>query len=233
MIVARRIVDDIRKRDLHIGDKLPPEHVMLEEYQIGRGTLREALRFLELQGVISLKPGPGGGPTIEKPDASHLATTLRLMLQFEGANFSAVVEARRSLEPLMARLAAERITQENLLRLEDSLEGMRRGVADEDVFLDMNWRFHDIVAWSSGNAIFGLLVDALVGIIEGAALGVEYPQHRRSAALKAHTEIFEALKARDGDASFAAMEAHIEEYVRYITRKFPDVLARPITWSSD
>jgi GntR family transcriptional repressor for pyruvate dehydrogenase complex len=60
MIVARRIVRDIDRLSLGPGDKLPPERVMLEEYQVGRGTLRESLRFLELQGIISLKPGPGG-----------------------------------------------------------------------------------------------------------------------------------------------------------------------------
>jgi GntR family transcriptional regulator, transcriptional repressor for pyruvate dehydrogenase complex len=230
MLIARRIVDDIRRQGRSVGDKLPPERLMLEEYQIGRGTLRESLRFLELQGVISLKPGPGGGPTIEKPDASNLATTLLLMLQFENAPFQSIVEARHGLEPLMARLAAERMSQDDLLRLEGSVEGMRKDLANEEVFLSMNKRFHDIIAWSSGNALFGFLVDALLGIIDGTKLGVDYPQHRRSAILKAHTRIFEALKAHDGDSSFDAMQDHIGEYVRYVTRKFPDSLSRPVTW---
>lgn len=230
MIIARRIVDDIRRNNHSVGDKLPPERVMLEQYQVGRGTLRESLRFLELQGVISLKPGPGGGPTVERPDASNLATTLLLMLQFDNAPFRDIVEARRGLEPLMARLAAERMTTEQLLKLEQSVEAMRESLDDEEVFLDANQRFHDVIAWSSGNALFGFLIDALLGIIDGTALGVDYPPHRRAAVLKAHTRIFEALKSRDPDSSMQAMQDHIDEYLRYVTRKFPDALARPVTW---
>src|SRR3954468_22441547 len=120
MIIARRIVDDVRRGGYSVGDRLPAEKQMLEDYQVGRGTLRESLRFLELQGVISLKPGPGGGPTVEKPESSTLATTLLLMLQFENARFDTIVEARRGLEPLMARLAAERIDETDLQRLESS-----------------------------------------------------------------------------------------------------------------
>src|SRR6476620_12570986 len=85
LLVARRIVGDIRRNGHVAGDRLPPEVSMLEKYRVGRGTLRESLRFLELQGVITLKPGPGGGPVVQKPDASNLATTLLLLLQFENA----------------------------------------------------------------------------------------------------------------------------------------------------
>src|SRR5579863_4724994 len=88
-IVARRIVRDIDRLSLEAGDKLPPERVMLEEYQVGRGTLRESLRFLELQGIISLKPGPGGGPVVERPEATSLATSL-MLLQFADAQYRVV-----------------------------------------------------------------------------------------------------------------------------------------------
>src|SRR5215213_11372004 len=83
LIVAQRIVRDIERQGLGPGDKLPPERMMMETYEAGRGTLRESLRFLELQGVISLKPGPGGGPVVQQPDATTLATSLTLLLQFE------------------------------------------------------------------------------------------------------------------------------------------------------
>ena len=123
MIVARRIVRDIDRLSLQRGDKLPPERVMLEEYQVGRGTLRESLRFLELQGIISLKPGPGGGPVVEQPEATSLATSLMLLLQFAGAEYRVVAEARVALEPTMARLAAERMTPEALAELSDTVQG--------------------------------------------------------------------------------------------------------------
>src|ERR1700710_1676577 len=81
MRVAQRIVDDVVRGGATTGSSLPPERIMLETYEIGRGTLREALRLLEFQGVITLKPGPKGGPVLVRPDATHLATTLVLLMQ--------------------------------------------------------------------------------------------------------------------------------------------------------
>jgi DNA-binding FadR family transcriptional regulator len=230
VLIARKIVDSIRRTGYTVGDRLPPERLMLEEYQVGRGTLRESLRFLELQGIISLKPGPGGGPMVERPDASNLATTLVLLLQFHNTPFRSIVEARTGLEPMMARLAAARMSDDDLRRLGASVDTMRKHIDDREAFLETNKAFHDIIARASGNALFGFLIDALLGIVDGTAAGIEYPPHRRTAVLAAHTQILEALSAHDGDASAAAMHAHVEEYLRYVTKKFPEVMAQPVTW---
>lgn len=232
MLVAQRIVADISRRGKTVGDRLSPERVMLDEYDVGRGTLRESLRFLELQGVISLKPGPGGGPIIQQPDASSLATALTLLLQFENAPFRTIAEARTGLEPMMAQLAAQRMSDEQLADLKSSVDVMRDQLDDQAVFLDENKRFHDIIAHGSGNAMFGYLVDALLGILDGSAIGIDYPKVRRTAVHKAHLRIYQAIAGRDPAASSEAMAAHIGEYVKYAERKFPGVLDAPIVWSS-
>ena len=74
LLVAHQIVDEIGRSDLDVGDKLLPEQEMLIRYGVARATLREALRFLELQGVIHLKPGPGGGPVVREPKADNFAS---------------------------------------------------------------------------------------------------------------------------------------------------------------
>jgi GntR family transcriptional repressor for pyruvate dehydrogenase complex len=233
MLVAQRIVSDINRRGNTVGDRLPPERIMLEEYNIGRGTLRESLRFLELQGVISLKPGPGGGPVVQQPDGTSLATSLTLLLQFENAPFRTIAEARTGLEPMMSQLAAERMTDAQLAELKASVDVMADRLGDQPTFLDQNKRFHDIIAHGSGNAMFGLLVDALLGILDGSAIGIDYPEPRREAVLKAHTRIYDAIASRDSGESAEAMRDHILEYVRYAERKFPEVLDAPIVWASD
>jgi GntR family transcriptional repressor for pyruvate dehydrogenase complex len=233
MLVAQRIVADINRRGNTVGDRLPPERVMLEEYDVGRGTLRESLRFLELQGVIALKPGPGGGPVVQQPDASTLGTTLTLLLQFADAQFRTIAEARIGLEPMMARLAAERMSDEQLEGLKLSVHTMHEHLDDQAVFLEENKRFHDVIAHGSGNALFGYLVDALLGILDGSAIGIDYPEVRRTAVHKAHLKIYEALAARDPEESAAAMADHIDQYIRYAEKKFPDVLAAPIVWTNN
>src|SRR5215207_2530683 len=114
MLVAQRIVRDVVRGGLRPGDLLEPERHMLEKYQTGRGTLREALRLLEFQGVIALKPGPRGGPVLLDPSASHLAGTLVLLLQLKQAPFRSIVEVRTALEPMISRLAAERMSDTSL-----------------------------------------------------------------------------------------------------------------------
>lgn len=230
MLVAQRIVRDALREGLVAGDLLLPERTMLEKYQTGRGTLREALRLLEFQGVITLKPGPRGGPVLQSPDASHLASTVVLLMQLKQAPFRTIVEVRSAMEPMISSLAAKRMTDESLAELGDTIEMMRAEMDDQHSFLDANKRFHDIIAWSSGNTLFGYIVDSLLGIMDGTVLGVDYPGHRRGAILNAHEQIYEALAARDPELSEKRMRDHIEAYERYAERKFPQVLKETIPW---
>ncbi|MFC7446404.1 FadR/GntR family transcriptional regulator [Rhodococcus daqingensis] len=231
MIIARRIIADIEREGLRPGDRLPPERVMLEQYQVGRGTLRESLRYLELSGALSIKPGPGGGPTVQKPDGSHLMTGLGLLLQFEESPFGTIVEARVGLEPLMARMAAERRTEEHRLGLAEAVRAMEERLDDLEVFLAANRRFHNTIAWASGNALFGHLVDAMDGVFVGAGLGVAYPQRIRAKVVEDDLAIYTAIADGDPDAAEGAMRAHVSQWTSYLREKFPDELSRPIAWN--
>jgi GntR family transcriptional repressor for pyruvate dehydrogenase complex len=231
-LVAQRIVRDIEREGLAPGDRLPPERIMMEKYDTGRGTLRETLRLLELQGVLSFKTGPGGGPVVEKPNADNLATTLTLLLQADGARYRVIAEARAAFEPVMAQFAAERITEDHLAALERSIDDMREGIEDIDLYLEANRRFHNVIAWASGNALFGHLVEAMVGAMDlsGASQGIEYPVRRRHSVLRTHEEIFEAIRDGEPDKAEGRMRTHIDEYLAYAAIKYPEALNKPIRW---
>jgi GntR family transcriptional regulator, transcriptional repressor for pyruvate dehydrogenase complex len=137
---------------------------------------------------------------------------------------------RMALEPMISRLAADRISGEAMDGLRDTIEQMRDNLDNQQLFLDANKRFHDIIAWSSGNPLFGYVVDSVLGIMDGTVLGIDYPAPRRAAILKAHEEIYTALNNRDSEASERSMREHIEAYVRYAERKFPEVLEQVMQW---
>ena len=231
LLVAQQIVEDISRRGNTVGDRLPPEHLMLEEYGVGRGTLRESLRYLELQGVIMLKPGPGGGPIVQHPDGSILAATLSLLLQFEDAPFSSIMEVRTALEPTMASLAAQRIDDAGLELLRENLEITRTDMADTGGFNAAAERFHDIIAWGSGNAMFGYLFDAMSGLITGSVVGIEYPRRQREHTCTAHDDIYRAIADRDPEAAGELMTAHIREHATYLEKRFHSALSQPIRWN--
>lgn len=232
IIVAQAIVGEIVGSGYGPGDMLPPERQMLLDYDVGRGTLREAMRFLEIQGIVSIKPGPGGGPIVTVPDSRHLASTLALQLQVNGTPFRSVVEARQVLEPTLAAQAAERATAEDIVEIGLTVENMGAELGNLRSFLVENERFHDVIAWSSGNPLFWMLLASLHWITDGTALGVDYPEKRRKAVLNAHTEIYQAIVAHDGERARATMSRHVREFARYLEANYPALMEHPIPWKN-
>src|SRR5262249_39730441 len=105
-VLARRIVRDIARDGLEPGAMLPPEAVMLQRLGVGRASLREALRILEVYGLIATRPGPGGGPTGRAPASHEFARASTFYFNVQRATLHDLLEARRCVEPLLARLAA-------------------------------------------------------------------------------------------------------------------------------
>jgi GntR family transcriptional regulator, transcriptional repressor for pyruvate dehydrogenase complex len=230
LLVAYRIVDQIARQNLQPGYPLAPERDMLVEFGVARGTLREALRFLEMQGVITIKTGPGGGPVVAMPDSRHFASLIGLLLQFRGAKFRTVVDARLALEPVLAAKASEHATPEQLASLAASLEAMSDHLDDGQFFLDENENFHELIAAASGNELFSLLIASLAWITDGTALGVQYRRSQRENVLDTHRRIYEAIKAGKPDRAATAMREHVMEFATFLERKYPAVLDKPLKW---
>ncbi len=230
MTIAQEIVEEISENNYAPGTKLATEREMLERYGVGRGTLRESLRFLEMNGVITMKPGPGGGPISGNPDARDLAGTLGLFLQIHHTPFRAIVEVRQDIEPIIAGLAAKNASPEHLDRIWRSVEFMKENLDDEKLFLEANEKFHEFVAWASGNTVFALLIGSLHWITDGSPLGVDYPKERRGAVLAAHERVYMAIAAHDAEGARNAMERHISEFDRYLDRYYPAVYGSQLNW---
>ena len=228
-VLAKNIVREIRRRGLTPGDTLLSEQRMVERYGVARGSLREALRYLELQGVLRIKSGPGGGPVIETPNGRHFAGTLALMLQVVGGCFRAIVETRWVVEPGIAALAAERASADDLVALRAGLTAMRAQLGDGARFQEENRRFHDLIAFASGNPVFRFLLPALHWISDGA--GVEYSPAERRRILRAMRRILAAIEARDAAAAYASMQRFFAMSLAYLDRTYPQVMARPVAWS--
>ena len=203
---------------------------MLEKYQTGRGTLREALRLLEFQGVITLKPGPRGGPVLMDPDASHLASNLVLLMQLKAAPFRNIVEVRTAMEPMISSLAAERMDDDALTDLEGTITRCARRSTTStrsstptsgSTTSSRGPRATPSSATSSTRCPGSWTARRSVSTTRAIAV-------RRSS--RRTIEIFEALKARDPKASEARMREHIDAYERYAARKFPQVLKETIPW---
>jgi GntR family transcriptional regulator, transcriptional repressor for pyruvate dehydrogenase complex len=228
MLVAHALAERIA--ELEPGAMLPPERDLLVELEVGRGTLREALRLLELQGLVSVKAGPRGGPVVLKPDHRPLADALSLFLQSAEAPYLELVQARRAIESDLARLAAEHATDADIAALRASIDAMSVRLEDEDFFLAENLRFHRLCAKAADNEVLDVFHSCLKSISDGHAVGVVYTERHRAAILAWHTRITDAIAAHDPDASYAAMNDHMREYEEYVRRRYPTILKRRVRW---
>jgi GntR family transcriptional repressor for pyruvate dehydrogenase complex len=231
MTVAQQIVEEIATRGYPPGTKLPGEREMLLQYEVGRGTLRESLRFLEMNGVLTVKPGPGGGPVVAEPDAHDLASTLGLFLELKGTSFGSIIELRELLEPAIAKLAASRKDKKTFALIKASNERMAENIDDLDLFLEENEQFHHLVASAAGNPVFTLLIGSLDHITDGSRLGIDFPVRRRQAVLTAHRAIYDALVAGDPDQAATSMAKHVRAFRRYTADNYPTAAASRLRWS--
>ncbi len=225
--IARKLVSEIRRRRLRPGTKLVAEHRMVEELGVARGTVREALRFLELQGALRIKAGPGGGPVVSVPGADHLASVLSLHLQFAGATFQSVVDARRSIYPVLAAEAAENASPEDVETLRESVERIRDGIDDPDFFNQEARRFMSLLGTASGNRVLALLVDALHRLSEGSG---EWDERQRRLALRSYEKAVQAIEQGEADEAHAIIAKSLAGAARYRERTAPEELKQPVAW---
>jgi DNA-binding FadR family transcriptional regulator len=226
--VARKLVSEIRRLRLRPGTQLDSEHRMVEELGVARATVREALRFLELQGALRIKAGPGGGPVVSVPGADHLASVLSLHLQFADASFSSVVDARRAIYPLLAAQAAENASREDIAVLQESISRIHACVLDSGLFREEARRFLSLVATASGNRVLALLVDALHRMSEGA--GAEWDEKQRRSALRNYETVIRAIESGEPEEARSIMEKSLAAAARYWERTAPDELKEPVAW---
>lgn len=230
MLLAQRIVDEIVDNGLEPGTPMLSEAEMLKKYQVARGTLREALRFLEMQGVITIKTGPGGGAVVGNPGSQPLASVIALLLQLSRTSFRSIVEARLVLEPMLARMAATRRTDADLKVLADSIEAMKQSIGEGRRFLAQNKVFHMTIAEAAGNPVLFHMVSSLSWIEDGTALGIDYAPETHEPIIAAHKRIYAAIEAGDAELADAAMRLHVGAFAKYAEKNFRRILDHPLRW---
>jgi GntR family transcriptional regulator, transcriptional repressor for pyruvate dehydrogenase complex len=230
--VARRIVHDISELGLEAGAVLPSEKQMAAQYEVARGTLREALRILELHGLIKMKLGPGGGPVVSDTRADELGRMLTLFLHGAGATMSDLMDARIVIEPMAARAAAMGANREQAQRLQDAVTTAQTTVKDGEGWLPVSTEFHDTVANLSGNPVLDLLARSLKDIYYARlpAVRADRPKSWRQRVQREHLAIAQAITDGDADAAEQLMRDHIVAFKRRLARQAPDMLNSKVEW---
>lgn len=206
------------------GDRLPNEADLQRLFGMSKGTVREALKSLEIQGLVRLRAGPGGGATITEVGFNRAFQLLQNHFFFQPVDMVQIYQMRRLLEPELAAIACQALTDSQLHALEQGLEAcghdhgapsgrVAQGAEDLD--------FHDMLARACPNALMRFQALAInemlrrVVIVSGDLDGLAALNHANG---EAHRAILTALRARDADAVRAAMLAHIDEAAGHVAR---------------
>ena len=219
----KQIVEQIERRivagDLKVGDQLPPEPELAQQFAVSRTAVREAVKALCEKGLIEIRPGRGTFVINEGPD---VRSSLNLLMKLDSADGSrSLVEVREILEPGIAALAAMRITDELIATMQQAVETMETALDNVDDFVEADLDFHLAMAEATQNLIIPALLDTIIdllreerkrtGLVNG---GLKRGQYH-------HRKILEAVIRRDPKAARTAMQRHLQQ-VRQDSGASPD-----------
>jgi GntR family transcriptional regulator, transcriptional repressor for pyruvate dehydrogenase complex len=212
--LARQLVDEVMEQGLLPGDRLSPEAEMVQQYAVGRATVREALRLLEMQGLISVKTGPGGGPVLEQLRPADFARMATLHFQMRGSTYQEIYVALLAVEPLMARLAAEGQDPEGLDRLRQIVASADELDLEQDsrAFFYNSVNFHAAVCSISGNSVLDLFGSSLLAVHRPRSRSTITPLPLRSDVRTMHQMIAQAIFDGNGELAEKLMRDHVLDF---------------------
>ncbi|MEI4769777.1 FadR/GntR family transcriptional regulator [Psychrobacillus sp. FJAT-51614] len=198
--VLEKIVYLLLSGQLKQGDKLPPEMKLMEQLDVSRPVLREALSSLETLEIITRKPR-GGTYVNDKIGSSPFTAMLSLSIN----NLPALIEARMALELGLVTIAAEKISDEQLEQLENTINKTRENAHTNYGVLDKE--FHKIIALSANNPVVeGMITSLLIAHEKTDSL---IKNRDPEITIEHHVAIYEALKRRDPHEAFKQMYRHL------------------------
>lgn len=213
-----RIIEQIEQRvlagELKVGDRLPPERELAEQFGVSRTAVREAVKALREKGLVQVQPGRG--TFITDGTSRAVRHSLGLLMRIGGSeNSRNLVEVREILEPEIAALAAERATDEQITSLRQAIDTMDGSLDNVDSFIEADLDFHLTLAEATQNFLIPTLVDSVIDLLRQERKNVFLFVHGGAARGQYHHKrIFEAIAAHDGERARLAMRAHLEQIRR-------------------
>jgi len=206
--VARQIQNHIFEH-LKPGDVLPPERELANQLGVSRGSVRDAIRSLELVGL--LEPQQGRGTVVCEPSAEALAGPLAAVLVQKRKLVGQLLDVRKIIEPPLARRAAQHATAVQIAEMEQILERQSEKVRRGETAIEEDNEFHYRIALAADNSVLLRIVDVLMDMLQEIRRRSLQASGRAQKSLAGHRRILAALQRHDPGASESAMLRHLEE----------------------
>ena len=232
-VVARAVVRTIRSEGLRTGEHLPSEAEMLPQYGVSRESLREGLRLLEVQGMISIRRGPGGGPVVGTVDSANLGRMEALYLHLAGASYDELFEAWVFAESTLAGMAAANPDDEaRRAAMAPYLDGDVDDEAhdDLDVYMSGHEGFHGTVAALAGNRVFQVTFRSYGQIVAHHLAMVGDVKLIHQELVDDHLKLAEVISDGDAEMATALMRQHLTRVLALNRARFGTRLDGDVEW---
>jgi GntR family transcriptional repressor for pyruvate dehydrogenase complex len=215
--VAAQIQGLIVSGTLKPGDRLPPERELAVKFGVGRSSLRDAIRTLEVMGIVESRHG--SGTVVRDLSTDSLVVPLASVLAHKRGLVAELLDVRRMIEPALAARAAANATEEELSRLEDILRRQAEKVRRGERSIEEDSEFHYTIALAARNSVVLKVLDVLMDLLrESRARSLQVPG-RPDRSYAGHRRILRAIKRRDGPAAEAAVRKHLKEIEEIVVQK--------------
>jgi GntR family transcriptional regulator, transcriptional repressor for pyruvate dehydrogenase complex len=212
-LLAGRLRQLILGGDFASGEMLPSERDLVSESGLSRGTVREALKILETEGLVVIRPGRLGGARVKVPQRGDLVRSTEQFLRANQVTLENLFDCRVAIEPMLARLAAIHRTDEELAALDEIHARFITTIDDTPRYRAVNFEWHLVLARASRNEPLTALMEAITTpVLNASGFGrLTTPETRRE-AIAAHSAIMDAVRRQEPETARAAMEAHLAGY---------------------
>ncbi|MBK0002195.1 FadR/GntR family transcriptional regulator [Erwinia sp. S38] len=215
--IVDAIKETIIRENLVPGDRLPQEKDLAQHYAAGKGTVREALKSLEVQGLIRTKTGPGGGAFIESMTETRAMSLLSNYLFTRELSIGNIYALRKALEPIAAVSAIHAIDEAGFARLNQLIAVYDHPPADDDERWAQRMAeldFHGVVASYADNVLLAFLCHFLQRLLKDLAVCKDIYQRpepvERRVGIDFQRRLIDAMRRKDAGEVEAIMQAHMQ-----------------------
>ena len=209
-----KIVEQIQRRilagELKVGDHLPPERELAEQFQVSRTAVREAVKALSEKGLVQVFPGKGTFITNGTSQAVRQSLGMLMKIGQAGGTRD-LVEVRYIFEPEIAALAAQRASEEHIAAMQEAVRVMDSALENADAYIEADLDFHLALAEASQNLIILTLIDSFVDLLREQRIRIFHVEGGPQRGQFHHKRILEAIIHHDPEAARAEMRTHLEQ----------------------
>jgi GntR family transcriptional regulator, transcriptional repressor for pyruvate dehydrogenase complex len=215
--VAQQIERQILKK-LRPGDKLPSERELAELLGVSRGSVRDAIRGLEMRGLV--EPRQGVGTVVREASAESRHSPFANALSRRRERVSELLDFRKMIEPPLAARAAMHASPDEISEMAEILDRQQKKLLQGAASAAEDAEFHYSIALASGNSVVLKVLDILMDLLRDSRERSLQVEGRQQKSLAGHRRILAAIKRHDAEAAKAAMRRHIEDVEEIVLDKF-------------